>query len=248
MVDLPADVLAGDYKLTIKQGKKHDTYDLTIGAVGPVGPAGEDGVDGIDGINGTNGATGAKGEDGANGIDGADGIDGVNGADGSASGTFSYTIDALTCIEQSGISSGDVNQCNIGGAIRTDATDVLPCALRGTATLTTYLCDLNLPDGSLLNEIIAYGRDSSSDGYMEAAVYQSFINVTAILFISPTFGGEFQNTGITEQSFLASFPIYLSSDAPHRVNGQHKYTIAMGLHAPTGIIYGLGFKVTYTVE
>jgi cysteine-rich repeat protein len=49
VVDLPGVVDAGDYRLTVSQGKKgndQDAYDLTIGAVGPAGPQGPAGADG----------------------------------------------------------------------------------------------------------------------------------------------------------------------------------------------------------
>ena len=72
---LPADPMtAGDYKLTVSQGKDGKylvSYDLTIGAVGPQGPQGVQGEKGDTGaastVQGPRGIQGEKGDTGAAG-------------------------------------------------------------------------------------------------------------------------------------------------------------------------------------
>ena len=90
VVDLPDNVGAGDYKLTVSQGKKgkdQDDYDLTIGAIalaGPAGPAGPPGAPGPAGPEGAPGPAGAQGPAGPEGAAGPAGPEGLAGAQGPA--------------------------------------------------------------------------------------------------------------------------------------------------------------------
>ena len=49
VVELPAGIPPGDYKLTLFEGKHAAEHDLTIGAVGPAGPQGPAGAVGPQG-------------------------------------------------------------------------------------------------------------------------------------------------------------------------------------------------------
>ena len=85
VVDLPIGVGAGDYRLTVSQGKKgkdRDDYDLTIGAVGPQGEQGLQGPVGPQGPVGADGATGPQGVAGPQGAQGPTGSDGDKGDTG----------------------------------------------------------------------------------------------------------------------------------------------------------------------
>ena len=91
VVDLPGIVGAGDYKLTVSQGRKgknQDDYDLTIGAVGPPGEQG---------FTGPSGQVGPRGPEG------------LSGTDAIATRTFSV-------ITSSNLNSGDLIENDIYGA------------------------------------------------------------------------------------------------------------------------------------
>ena len=89
VVDLPGEVAAGDYKLTVSQGKNgedQDDYDLTIGANGAEGPAGPTGPAGAQGPTGPAGPAGQAGPAGDRGPAGAQGSPGAMGPQGPAGG------------------------------------------------------------------------------------------------------------------------------------------------------------------
>ncbi len=79
---LPPGILAGDYRLVIKNKDDEFDYDLTIGAVGATGPQGPQGIAGNDGATGATGAQGIPGPVGVTGATGAQGIPGPVGATG----------------------------------------------------------------------------------------------------------------------------------------------------------------------
>jgi hypothetical protein len=67
IADLPSNLQAGDYLLTVSTGggqSQSDEYDLTIGAVGPEGPTGPRGEMGPQGITGPQGPPGLAGPQG----------------------------------------------------------------------------------------------------------------------------------------------------------------------------------------
>ena len=85
VVELPDPVDAGDYKLTVRQGKggkDQDYYDLTIGAVGPRGEKGDTGEQGSKGDTGEQGPKGDAGEQGPQGVEGPKGDQGLQGPQG----------------------------------------------------------------------------------------------------------------------------------------------------------------------
>src|SRR5207237_3794530 len=105
------------------------------------------------------------------------------------------SIPALTCMPQGTALPGDSSNCSGGGTTRTDGDNLFPCLLRSRSTRDTYVCPLGLPTGAVIQEIIAYGQDSSSSGYMEAAVWRSPDNGVALDYFS-SFGGVWQTTGL----------------------------------------------------
>ena len=73
----------------------------------------------------------------------------------------------------------------VGGSVqRVQAGSSFPCVVRGTTTLQTYLCELDLPDGAQLDEIIASANDTTATGYYEAAVYRTIYTSVGPNFIS----------------------------------------------------------------
>lgn len=82
---LPANIVPGDYLLTVARGagqSQNDEYDLTIGAVGPQGPQGETGPQGAQGPQGPQGVPGPTGPQGAQGFQGPQGAQGPAGPAG----------------------------------------------------------------------------------------------------------------------------------------------------------------------
>lgn len=79
-LELPENIPAGDYLLTVTTGsavKNTDRYDLTLGAVGPQGPSGQQGPPGPQGPQGPQGPVGPQGPTGPQGPAGQPGILGL---------------------------------------------------------------------------------------------------------------------------------------------------------------------------
>ncbi len=165
-------------------------------------------------------------------------------------GTFTFSIPALSCVAQGSEFSGDFsNSCGGGGTVRTNGDSSFPCAVRSPSLgqRTTYICELELPNGAQIDEVTAHGFDFSSDGYMEAAVWRTGNTTFAPNYISPTFGGNWQDSGLAASPGYSTFPIYLDTDAPHTVQGNSRYTIGFALEYSTGALFAYGFQVTYTI-
>ena len=164
-------------------------------------------------------------------------------------GTFTFSIPALSCVAQGSDFSGDVNNCGGGGTVRTNGDTSFPCAVRAPTfgVRTTYVCELELPSGAQIDEITAHGYDFTSNGYMEAAVWRTQNTTFGPNYFSPSFAGNWQNSGVAAGPGTFSFPIYLGTDAPHTVQGNFRYTIGFGLEYTSGSLFAYGFQVTYTI-
>ncbi len=144
---LPPGILAGDYRLVIKNKDDEFDYDLTIGAVGATGPqgiAGNDGATGATGSQGIPGPVGATGVTGAQGIagnDGATGAAGVQGIPGPVGATGDAGVDGTSCTAVQGAGSATI-QCDDG----TLAT-VYDQSSGQFTRKTSYVSQFNLPDG-----------------------------------------------------------------------------------------------------
>lgn len=217
------------------------------GAQGPIGPAGPQGPMGPAGAQGPAGPAGPAG---ATGAQGPVGPQGPAGADGAGAGTFTYSIPALSCVAQGGVFSGDTASCSGGGTTRVNGDANFPCVVRnaGPGVRTTYICEVELPNGAEIDQVVAHGYDLSATGYMEAAIWRTANNTFAPSYISPTFAGAWQSSGLAAAPGTMSFPIYLATDAPHPVLGNSRYTIGFGMEAAAGTIYTYGFEVTYTIN
>jgi len=225
-----------------------------IGPVGPQGPAGPAGAQGPMGLAGPAGPMGLAGPAGPVGLVGPAGPQGPVGPAGPAgpaggAGTFTFSIPALTCVGQGGIASGDVQTCGGGGTFRVNGDQNFPCVVRPLAgnVRSTYLCELDLPNGALIEEVLAVGLDNSNTGYMEAAIWRTTNDTLGPTYISPTFAGTWQSSGMAAVPGIFSFPIYLNADPTHPVQGSSRYTIGFGLQAPAETVYASGFQVTYTI-
>jgi len=222
------------------------------GATGPQGPIGPIGLVGATGPQGPQGPQGTTGPQGPQGPQGPIGPTGPQGPPGPGSGTFYKSIDAMTCMPQGmGLPTGDSfgsNSCSSSGTVRTDGDTSFPCVVRSRTTRDTYICNLDLPSGAIIQEIIAYGYDVSSDGYMEAAVWRT-PNTTwggGTGYISG-FGGVWQSSGIALSSGQVSFPIFSLSHPAHAVLQDSRYIIAFALRAQTNYVWALGFRIRYAI-
>ena len=233
------------------------------GPMGPTGPQGTQGIPGVPGPTGPMGPTGPTGLDGPQGIQGIQGIQGVpgptglqgptgptgpTGPQGPGAGTFYLAISALACTPQGTALSGDSANCGGGGTVRTSGSSSFPCSVRGRNQVDTYICQVPLPAGAVIDEILAYGYDSSNGGYLEAAIWRQSPTTFGISYISPTYGGTWQNSGTTATPGFTSFPIYLDSDAGHTMAVGYRYTIGFAVYAPAGSTDTYGFRVKYTIN
>jgi hypothetical protein len=157
------------------------------------------------------------------------------------------TISALTCIAQGGAFSGDTATCAGGGMTRTDGDQSFPCVTRARTTRDTWLCEMKLPVGALINSITAYAYDTAADGYMEALAWRVDASQVVGVDLYSNFGGTWQSSGAAFNAGAKSFPIF-SAASPHTVSGGYHYYIGFGMKSPTNLtIYALGFKVAYTI-
>jgi hypothetical protein len=189
--------------------------------------------------------TGPTGPTGSTGATGATGPVGPTGPTGPGAGTFTKSIHAITCMAQEGAPIGDTSFCLGGSTIRTDGDAAFPCLLRGTATRSTYVCPIDLPSGAQINEIRVFGRDTSATGYVEASVWRTANTTFAPSYISPSFGGTWQNSGVAFAGGSVNFPVYLSTDAPHTVIGTSRYVVGLGVFT-TGV-WVETVQLTYTI-
>jgi hypothetical protein len=175
---------------------------------------------------------------------------GPQGPAGAGAGSFSKSIHAITCTAQNDAPTGDANGCNGGGTIRTDGSFDFPCVVRASTTRNTYVCHVDLPSGALIDEVTAYGWDGSADGYFEAAIWRNLNTSFSSSYISPTFGGTWQNSGVPDAPGATSFPIYLNTDSPHRVESNYRYVIGFATKANISAetVWVHGFRIDYTVE
>ena len=162
--------------------------------------------------------------------------------------TLTKSISATTCVVQGDAPSGDSNACGGGGMVRTDGDNSFPCTVRARTTRDTWLCALDLPSGSQITNITAFGTDAAGDGYMEALVWRTANNTFAPNIFS-NFGGVWQSSGTAFAGGAFSFPIF-NAVTPHTVSGDFRYVIGFAMKSPTigNGVQAYGFKVTYTTQ
>jgi hypothetical protein len=245
---IPGDVtLAAGANVTITPSGNTVTISTSV----PTGPTGPTGATGVQGITGATGATGATGPTGSAGLvgptgpTGATGAAGATGPTGPGAGTFTKSIHPITCMPQGGAPTGDGALCGGGGTLRTDGNTDFPCQLRGTATRSTYVCQIDLPSGAQIVEVRVLGVDPSATGYVEASVWRTANTTFAPTYISPSFAGTWQNSGVAFAGGAFNFPAYLSTDAPHTVIGTSRYVVGLGVFATNVAVNAI--QLTYTI-
>lgn len=224
----------------------------TTGPEGPAGPAGPQGAVGAQGPAGPAGPAGPQGGAGPAGPAGPQGPQGVAGPTGppgpGATGSFSKMIASGTCHVQGIAPPTDVTVCTGGATVRTDGDSEHPCRVlsESASARHTYLCDLGLPAGVQIDSVTAHGNDASAGGYYEAAIWRQQANSEAATYISPSFGGNWQDSGLAATG-LAEVSVYLGSDAPHTIAAGYRYVIGFALKKSFDNVSFYGFTVNYTI-
>ena len=213
------------------------------GAVGPAGPTGPDGLPGVVGAMGPMGPTGAAGLVGPTGPTGAvgpAGATGPTGPRGPGAGTFYKLLNATTCTPTTySTASSGVGQC-AGGGTRHDGSNLYPgCYVvnQGTYGLTEYVCSLDLPSGSILNEITLHGYLYTAGSYLEGAVWETAYSGTPTFFSN--LGTAWQWTETVNSS--AEVPLLTAN---HTVQDGTLYTIGFGRYGNAG---AFTIRVKYTI-
>ncbi len=152
--------------------------------------------------------------------------------------------DDRSACEPDGTAPGP-GDCSGGGTVRTGGGNVFPCIVNGrAATLDTYVCRLDLPSGALIEEIQAYGYDSSNASYFEAATWATANDTFGPTYYS-NFAGTWQNSGLAAAPGTTSFPIFTLGTTPHAVLSTSRYVIGFATYGTSIMAYG--FRVRYTM-
>lgn len=160
-------------------------------------------------------------------------------------GTYYKAIDAVTCTRYGAI--GQVSGCSGGGTTRTNGSSTVPCMASSTdSAVKDYVCELDLPNGAILEEILFHGWDGDSAGYFEAGVWRAhYTTFGPAAYLSSGFGGQWQSSGVTFSGGNAVVPIFSTSDIPHTMDNQnYRYRIGFAM---SGNQRAYGFRVRYRI-
>ncbi|GEN10479.1 hypothetical protein SAMN05443572_103351 [Myxococcus fulvus] len=166
------------------------------------------------------------------------------GASTLLAGNYSISIPAITCTVQGNLPSGDTMPCLSGATVRVDGDQEVPCQVRGVTARRTYICALNLPAGTQLQEVIAYGMDYSTQGYFEAAIWRTQDAGFAPTYIS-SFGGTWQSSGMAFNAGYVNFPIFPATQPAHTILAGERYVIGFAARDPNEFTWVGGFRVNY---
>jgi hypothetical protein len=119
--------------------------------------------------------------------------------------------------------------------------------VRSRTTRDTWICPLDLPSGAVIEEILAYGSDSSAMGYMEAAVWRTGDTTFAPTYFS-NFGGTWQSSGLAATPGPFTFPLLTFGATSHTVLVGSRYTIGLGLKDANTTVSAYGFRVRYSIN
>ena len=219
--------------------------DLFQRTPGPTGPQGDTGPIGPAGPTGPAGPAGPQGLLGPMGPQGVPGPQGPPGGSTGVPATSVYlSISAIACMPQSPALPGDTGLCTGGGTVRVDGDGTFPCAVRGRPSRDTYVCDLPLPSGAVLEEIVAYADDFSNTGYVEANVWYSAGGSFVPVYFAPG-GGTWQSTGVANASGPTSFTLMTVDQPSHTLVPGGMYKLGFGIKAPNQTVSFYGFRVRY---
>jgi hypothetical protein len=106
---------------------------------------------------------------------------------------------------------------------------------------------VNLPHGATIDEVNVYGYDTSSTGYIEAAIYRQNVSSFAGQSISSSYGMTWQSSGTTFSSGTTSFNIFSTSDSHTVDNVNYRYKVGLGTYKPSGSIMVYAIVIEYTM-
>jgi len=168
-------------------------------------------------------------------------------AGGSGGGSQVMTIAASQCHNVVKGQTGSGGMCGGAGTVRTGGGSSFPCTLYGEATLETWDCPVNLPHGATINEVNVHGYDTSSTGYIEAAIYRQGVNRFGANSISSAYGMTWQSSGIAFASGTTSFNIFSTTDSHVVDNLNYRYKVGLGTYEPSGTIMVYAIVIEYTM-
>ncbi|MBL8976704.1 MAG: hypothetical protein JNK56_39260 [Myxococcales bacterium] len=150
----------------------------------------------------------------------------------------------MTCTSTGAAPIAESGACGGGGTLRTDGDSNFPCLMRSRPTRDSFICDLPLRSGAVLNSITLHGIDSSATGYFEGAVFRTADATFAPEYFG-NFGGTWQSSGLAATPGTVTVPIL--SGANHVVAAGYRYTIGIGTKDSTSGTLVFGAHVTYTI-
>lgn len=215
----------------------------TPGAQGPTGPAGAAGAIGPAGPTGPMGpagAAGATGPAGAAGATGPAGPTGPAGATGSAGPAGSMGPTGPT--GPAGPAPGTYNFCGGGGMVRASGGSSFPCLVkpRASGALDTYVCNVPVPSGATIEEVLGYGYHSGSNGYFEASTHGF-----GTMSFGPTCWASTACVWQHSQGMANGNILLTLHSGSHVVSANTRYVIAFGVSGSAGVTYAYGFRVRY---
>jgi hypothetical protein len=206
-----------------------------VGPAGPQGPAGPMGATGPQGPQGPQGATGPMGPAGPAGPQGPAGATGPQGPAGPAG--------AQGPAGPPGPNPGTYSTCSGGGVTRADGSNSFPCLMvpRSGGALDTYMCEMKVPSGATVDEVLAYGYRSSSNGYFEASAFGFGTGTFA-----PTCWSSKACTWQSTSALPAGNTVMtLHTGTSVTIDPNTRYVIGFGLKASSGTEFAYGFRVHY---
>jgi hypothetical protein len=126
---------------------------------------------------------------------------------------------------------------------RTNGSQAFPCLVRShpSGSLDTYVCNIPVPTGAFIEEVLAYGNHSGTTGYLEAVAFgQPTTSFGTTCWASTACAWQ------TSQGMPATGGVTLTlHSGSHAVSAGTRYLIAFALTAPAGTVRAYGFRVRY---
>lgn len=161
-----------------------------------------------------------------------------------SAGPHYLTISALDCVPQGTITPAAYWTCNSFNT-RTTLGQQHPCYIAGRpAVVDTYVCNLDLPSGSIITQVLAYGGDYGATGYFEANIVRQAWPSFGTIFPLPTWATSgVAATGTTTLTVLdaSTVPATLAIDT-----ATSRYFLAFAVQESTTMFHG--FRVQYTLN
>lgn len=150
----------------------------------------------------------------------------VGEARAQTTGTFTKSLSPLFCQPMSPTDVATRKTCGFGGVYRTDGDVNAPCELGSRPQRDTYVCELDLPVGAVIQEITLHGYDNNPTGYFEGFVYRMKSRPFGYEFVSG-YAGVWQSSGVAYSGGAAHVSLFSTTHAPHTVASGWRYLIGL---------------------